>query len=229
MTGRSPGWGWGDRRRAGLVACATLTFVGVWAGCTVTPENYEFLSKIFDGVPDPSHPEWEPGPDGRGSIRKSPTYTIHQPYAEEKCVDCHGSAFRQSSLDSSICLKCHEGIPESQPRMHGPVVTVACLWCHTPHESPYAALFKAPPREVCSSCHAPGMLGTDRTPEHLPDSEASCLECHQGHGGTVRYFLRQSGHGMSEPAAPAEIGGDSSDRPPAPVEGAAQGESGPEP
>ncbi|VAX41589.1 hypothetical protein MNBD_PLANCTO03-1089, partial [hydrothermal vent metagenome] len=85
---------------------------------------------------------------------------------------------------------------------------VACLWCHAPHESPYAALFKGPVRQVCSACHAPGMLGTDETPEHLPDAEESCLDCHFGHGGTSRFFLREHGdreygEGMAPPSEPA--------------------------
>ena len=198
MTGPASDRGWGDRLRARWGLCAVVLAAGVWAGCTVTPENYRLYSFWFDGVPDTT------APIGEGPIRNSPDYSIHPPFAEGRCVDCHEGRFDLTAADPSVCMKCHEEVPESQPRMHGPVVTMACLWCHTPHESPYEALLKGPPREVCSQCHAPGMLGTAKTPEHLPESEASCIDCHQGHGGTVRYFLRPGAEGrMSAPPAPA--------------------------
>jgi predicted CXXCH cytochrome family protein len=166
--------------------CALLAVAfGVWVGCTVTPENYEFLSLMFDGVPDPNAPIGSPGTP----ITQSPTYTIHQPVVEGKCVDCHGRRFNMTAVDASVCLECHETVTEAQPLMHGPVAAMACLWCHTPHESPYASLLKQPPRELCSTCHTSDMLGTAKTPEHKPDSVVSCLECHSGHGGTSRYFL----------------------------------------
>jgi len=168
------------------VWCALLAAgLGIWVGCTVTPENYEFLSYFFDGVPDPNAPIGAPGVP----ISQSPTYTAHQPFLDGKCVDCHGRRFNVTAVDATVCLQCHEGITEAQPLMHGPVAALACLWCHTPHESPYAALLKSPPREVCSACHTPDMLGAARTPEHRPDSTVSCVECHSGHGGTTRYFL----------------------------------------
>lgn len=219
MTGSAPARGWGSRRRTAWFGCAVALGVAVWAGCTVTPENYDMLSFWFDGV-------YLPGSEGdTAGIRNSPDYTVHKPFAEDKCVDCHKRRFNMTAADSSVCMKCHEGVPESQPRMHGPVVTMACLWCHTPHESPYKALLKAPPREVCSQCHGPGMLGTAKTAEHGPESEVSCLECHQGHGGTVRYFLHPRGEGgMSptpagvapEPTTPAESGAASTPQPGAP-------------
>jgi predicted CXXCH cytochrome family protein len=185
----------GSRRHAALVACAGLAGLAVWVGCTVTADNYEFYRFFFDGVPDPTAIVLP----GDRLASESPTYSLHQPFAEDKCVECHGRRFSPQGVSSSVCLSCHEGVTTAQPRMHGPVVTVACLWCHAPHESPYAALFKGPPREVCANCHSPGLLGTTKTPEHLPDSAVSCLECHFGHGGVSRHFLRQAGHGLGEP------------------------------
>ncbi|MCC7390417.1 MAG: hypothetical protein IT431_16815 [Phycisphaerales bacterium] len=186
MTDRSPAPRRAIRRPAAAAPCAAivLAFI-VWAGCTVTPENYEVLSYFFDGVPDPNAPIGSPGVP----LRQSPTYSIHEPYADKKCVDCHGRRFQMSAVEPAVCLQCHETITDAQPLMHGPVAAVACLWCHTPHESPYAALLKGPDREVCGACHTPEMLGAAKTPEHEPDSAVSCLECHSGHGGTSRYFL----------------------------------------
>ena len=55
-------------------------------------------------------------------------------------------------------------------------------------------LLKAPAREVCSQCHAPSTLSSERVPAHM-QSDRSCLECHQGHGGKERFFLRATGVG----------------------------------
>lgn len=206
MTERSPAPPRGIRRPAALLSCAALaTALGVWAGCTVTKSNYEILSFFFDGVPDPNAP---PGAGGR-PIRESPTYSVHPPFAERNCVDCHARRFNMTSVDASVCLKCHEGITEALPHMHGPVVAMACLWCHSPHESPYAALLKGPDREVCGACHTPQMLGGTDVPEHGADSDVACLECHSGHGGTARYFLH--GRGLTDRSA---LPPDPTDEPP---------------
>lgn len=198
MTDRSPAPRRAIRRPAGPLLCAALAVAAaIWAGCAVTKDNYEVLSFFFDGVPDPNAPIGSPG----RPIRESPTYTIHQPYAEQKCVDCHGRRFNVTAVGSEICLKCHEGITDALPRMHGPVAAAACLWCHAPHESPYAALLKAPERDVCGACHTPAMLSGTQTPEHDPGSEVGCLECHSGHGGTVRYFLHAEARDAQRPPA----------------------------
>ncbi|MBK7404381.1 MAG: hypothetical protein IPJ41_07020 [Phycisphaerales bacterium] len=173
-------------------ACAALI---PWAGCSVE-KHYDVLSFFFDGVPDPNAPALSKA-DQLKQMRDSPTYTIHKPFAEDKCEDCHGRRFNLTRQDSSICLKCHEGVPEEQPRVHGPVAAAACLWCHTPHESAYAALLKGPAREVCTACHEPSMLGTEKVPEHAPSDQTSCVECHAGHGGTARYFLKHGGGGAA--------------------------------
>jgi predicted CXXCH cytochrome family protein len=150
-------------------------------------KNYELLSFFFDGVPDPNAPLL-PGATIE-QIRQSPTYSIHKPFAEDRCADCHERRFDLGPADSDMCLKCHEAVPSEKPLMHGPVAAVACLWCHTAHESPYVALLKAPPRTACATCHDAAILSSARVPEHAPESLVSCLDCHSGHGGTTRYFL----------------------------------------
>jgi predicted CXXCH cytochrome family protein len=164
-----------------------------WSGCTPTPENYELLSFFFDGVPDPSAVRMVEGQAlSIADIRASPNYTIHQPYAEDKCADCHSARFRLTRDDSGACVKCHEDQLAQHPRMHGPVVACACLWCHEPHESAHAVLLREPGRGICIQCHVQELLSAERVPEHADETRA-CLECHYGHGGATPAFLRTAG------------------------------------
>jgi len=160
-------------------------------GCSVE-KHYDTLSFFFDGVPDPRAVTRGPPGTIKGDIRQSPTYSVHKPWAEERCEECHTRTLRMGSRDSGLCLKCHADSTTEHEHMHGPVAVAACLWCHDPHNSAYAALLKAPAQGVCAQCHAASSLNTQRVPEH-GQSDRSCLDCHQGHGGRERFFLRAPG------------------------------------
>lgn len=186
-------------RAAGcVVALAAAT---VWLGCSVE-KNYKTLSFFFDGVPDPNAPAGRPGSQQAGEIdiKQSPTYSIHRPFKDDACAECHGSRLRLSRDDSTVCLKCHAVKTTEHAKMHGPVAAGACLWCHTSHESAYPSLLKDQDRRVCLQCHEPGLLNSSRTPAHA-DAARGCLECHFGHGGERPLFLRQG------PAAAPSPGG----------------------
>ncbi len=194
----------GRRRSAALAGAGcglTLVLAGTcWTGCSIE-KNYEVLSFFFDGVPDPNARKSAlPGAPEFIDLKASPTYSAHKPFVEERCDDCHGGRFRLGRKDSSVCLKCHEKVPSSEERMHGPVAAGACLWCHTPHESAYAKLLKDVPRTLCSECHEPAELDVERVPAHA-DKAQNCLECHFGHGGTQRFFLRPGSEISPRPAA----------------------------
>ena len=172
--------------------------LAAWPGCTVTRSNYKALSFFFDGVPDPDAPVGAVDPT-TGEIRAAAIVSVHPPYAEEKCSECHKSRLRMSRNDSGICANCHKGKDSEHERMHGPVAAGACLWCHHPHESAQRFLLRDTDRAVCSQCHTPGLLNSVRVPEHADESRA-CLECHVGHGGPRSFLLRQD----AAPAKPAE-------------------------
>jgi len=176
-----------------VLALLALLAGGIaWSGCTVTEKNYKYLSFFFDGVPDPR----AIAVSGTTAVniedlRRSPTYSGHPPYLEDKCDACHGTRFRLTRNSSRVCKQCHEEVASRYPRMHGPVAAGACLWCHTPHESAHANLLRDAPRTVCAQCHSPDMLDSTRVPEHADESR-SCLECHFGHGGPDPFFLREA-------------------------------------
>jgi predicted CXXCH cytochrome family protein len=142
-----------------------------------------------------------PGASVPGNLRDSPTYSVHRPFLEERCGDCHTSRFRLEAVGADVCLKCHASATGQYPHVHGPVAAGACLWCHVPHESAYAHLFKGEARGVCTQCHDPSLMKADRVPAHA-DEHRDCLECHAGHGGLDRYFLTDGG--SAGPPAPRE-------------------------
>jgi predicted CXXCH cytochrome family protein len=171
---------------------------GAMISCSIE-KNYKTLSFFFDGVPDPAaKARATRGGGGVVDIKSSPTYSVHKPFKEEACAECHTKRFKLGGQDSALCLKCHEAKTSEHERMHGPVVAVACLWCHTPHESAEAHLMKKPARQVCSQCHEPGVLSSERVAAHA-DNNRSCLECHFGHGGKAAYFLRPGVNAVGQP------------------------------
>ncbi|MBS0196172.1 MAG: hypothetical protein JSR77_05385 [Planctomycetes bacterium] len=164
----------------------------------MTKDNYKMLSRFFDGVPVPVDATDAPAD---GQPRKETIVSVHPPYAQEKCDECHNTGKRLNKESSALCLKCHEKIPTEYPRMHGPVAAVACLWCHSPHDASQPHLIKEPDRKLCMQCHTSAILDASRVPAHAEESRA-CLECHFGHGGTERYQLRPGKADNSK--APAE-------------------------
>jgi predicted CXXCH cytochrome family protein len=198
--GPSPARGWKSAQRAraaGIaagVACALA-----WCGCSIQ-KHHGILSFFFDGVPNPNDLEGASAAERQAAMRQSPTYSVHLPYAQERCSDCHAGFTIARTADSGACLKCHQGKNEQYAFMHGPVAASACLWCHAPHESAFSHLLKKSPRDVCVQCHTPSMLNMAVVPEHS-DPGANCISCHSGHGGEVRYFLHNSA------AAPPPPGG----------------------
>jgi predicted CXXCH cytochrome family protein len=177
---------------AGAICAAAL----LWFGCS--PEkNYETLRIFFDGVPDPhaktlSQNPTAPGNNKLGSPNRPAGVmaSIHKPFAEENCTACHAQATQifASAMDANVCLNCHQKVLDAYPVMHGPVIGRACLWCHQPHESTSPWLLKTQAATLCTQCHDRESL-TQHSEGHRLES-ASCLDCHNGHGGHALPFLR---------------------------------------
>lgn len=168
-----------------VIACVVAA--AIWQGCTVTKENYATLSFYFDGVPDPNGKNATI--DKRtGEVREHGTLSVHRPYEQEKCNECHIGVDPLTRNSSSVCLKCHEKVTTQHERMHGPVAAVACLWCHNPHESLHPNLLRDDPRKVCMQCHSQSTLEQTSQAAHA-DKTRQCLECHDGHGGPKPYML----------------------------------------
>lgn len=174
-------------RRTGLGIVSVILAIS-WLGCSVE-KNYDLLSFFFDGVPNPNL-SYEDDP-GTFLTRPGAAIVMHQPFADDNCGACHANPgqLNLSRDDSSICLKCHEETTTQYPFMHGATVGMACLWCHDPHRSPYDSLLRAQAPELCRQCHNPSLTVRPEEIEHI-QTETECLNCHYGHGGSSRYFLK---------------------------------------
>lgn len=185
-------WGWS----IALAALVALCLIPAWSGCT-PQKRYKVLTYFFDGVPDPdAKPTTQPGGEGATVVtntRTGATVYVHKPFATNDCAQCHPGAGQGASFESfakvphTICAKCHKETSTTFKVMHGPVAVGQCLLCHQPHESTVPALLNEPAPAVCEQCHVRGMLST--IPQHSTPKQ-SCLDCHFGHGGPERFFLR---------------------------------------
>ncbi len=177
--------------RAGALA-AVLAGAALCVACRVE-KHYKLLSFFFDGVPPPG----AAGAPGRAGAGESAVFSSHPGYVERRCNECHGDQARFglfasgfTKLDDSVCTKCHAQVLDEHPMLHGPVAAGACLWCHQPHESPQPWLLTAASPALCLQCHR-FQLQEAPPVAHHQDPDRDCLECHAGHGGAHRYFLRE--------------------------------------
>lgn len=185
---------------AAILACSEMT-------------RYRVLSFLLDGVPEPGASRPTPGrvdteahaparvPEPSGSPAEAVPPAAgreayaHPPYRDYKCSGCHttlsGQPFR--SVEDGLCQACHRDIPGQAVFVHGPVAVNACLFCHHHHAAPFPKLLVSDPATLCFRCHNQEDLTAG---EHHPDvhrdyERQSCIECHDPHRGSDRFFLRR--------------------------------------
>lgn len=174
-----------------LVVAACLTMA-----CAPTT-RYRVLSFFFDGVPPPPGMEIaEPMGPGesispfRAALQAMPRaelpdvaqiVSVHAPYAERQCSECHGSVMTLDAIprDAALCDRCHLEQRVEEGWNHGPINLGTCVPCHRPHNSIYPHLLEQPVPALCLWCHADEM---QRPTEYhdVPNVDA-CLECHDPH------------------------------------------------
>jgi len=171
-------------------------------GCTTAKSRYKVLSFFFDGVPNPDASSLVVRQKSSGR-----QIYVHKPYAEKQCDTCHTNTqdiFSRAMVPPERCFSCHPNVLAAYPKMHGPVASMECLQCHSPHQSLEPHLLKVESPKLCLSCHLPETL-SPATPEHL-DLKVSCISCHSGHGGEDLRFLKPAAP-STQPIAAADAAG----------------------
>lgn len=197
----------GIKNIARVVGLLILGSILILAGCGTPRGRYRVLSYFFDGVPNPDAPKVVKTINLTSVDLGKPAVAVvsrHKPFVEGKCDSCHrsDSGMMIEFADAyKGCAKCHSTVAFKYPRMHGPVATAACQWCHTPHESYEPALLKGPAIKVCTQCHDQQLLGPK--PAQHTDGSTSCITCHHGHGGPEAYFLKTEWRSVVWPSATA--------------------------
>jgi len=214
-----------------LVLLGIATLLVLW-GCGDTPrERYERLSVFFDGVPNPDAPKRKSYDDfGHATVAAVHIVSQHKPFIDNQCAACHASAsgdIQDFALAYNACVKCHKTIATDHTLMHGPVARAQCKWCHAPHQSTEPHLLKDTPINVCTQCHDKQLLSAF-PPEHT-DGQTSCLQCHFGHGGTARYFLKSAAAPNTTPATSPATAPADAPPPPATLNLPTPSEQGPSP
>ena len=180
-----------------LAVCAAL----IVSGCDPIA-RHKVVSTIFDGVPALPPPEQicEEYAEKRVAEAKAaqvqkeskngPTGSIHLPYQEKQCDDCHDKS-QQGGLvrpKNELCYVCHTNFIKGTYE-HGPVATADCMACHEPHLSNFAKLLKTPSEKVCGTCHR-----EKRSAAAMHDKFAArqlmCVDCHDPHFGNAQFYLR---------------------------------------
>jgi predicted CXXCH cytochrome family protein len=119
---------------------------------------------------------------------------IHKAVTAGNCTACHNahSAEHQRLLvkeTRDLCFSCHDDVKhqvQTATSFHDPLKPGGsdCLKCHTPHASDTTHQLKAPPAQLCGSCHQDiAKIASGATVPHpaVADGEA-CLNCHTPHG-----------------------------------------------
>jgi predicted CXXCH cytochrome family protein len=199
------------------LCCALL----LAAGCA-SDTRYKWLSRFFDGVPrpgttnaPPADPEYQPLPDQTNVVvaaaRPLVTPTLHPPYHDGKCTECHESKFSQKMKGpiNTVCFSCHDDFLEHAKVKHQPAESGDCLSCHNPHESPNKKLLVRVGVAMCLECHESADIAKVEA-HKIPDRD-NCLVCHDPHGSAHPKLLRTAAAKIpagkppeSPPATPAK-------------------------
>lgn len=172
---------------------------------------HRVLTFFFEGVPEPGGAA-SPGAgeaealalaDAEGSPRTFERPTLvkpklhwHPPYRNNRCNYCHD--VYQGKLvktpEEGLCVSCHTDPPGDREFIHGPVAANACLMCHHHHVSANPRMLVEEVEVICYECHDIDDLldGGDHHAVLESESPPACIQCHDPHGGSNEFFLKQS-------------------------------------
>lgn len=189
--------------RIGLCGVVSLLFL---AGCdTVT--RHKVLSTLFDGYPSlPPEEKYctdyvyeimamegkdsEPAAGDEVAKNAKKKASVHKPYGEKLCNDCHDQTQPNGLIrpNRELCGVCHKDFIQGA-QVHGPVAVGECQACHLPHTSAHPSLLKASRDEICAVCHQESRLAAGMH-DKVTEKTMACVDCHDPHFGNTRYFLK---------------------------------------
>lgn len=124
--------------------------------------------------------------------------SVHAPYAEKRCNDCHradkgsgGGGDEEGLLvkpRDELCFVCHKDLL-AKPFHHGPAAVGDCLACHLPHDSTNPALLNTSKDTLCGKCHVERRRAA-RMHDQFAEKGMACASCHDPHSGDSSYFLK---------------------------------------
>ncbi len=166
--------------------------------------RHKVLTTVFDGVPSLPEPEslceeyaarkiaemQSQSQEQAGGEQMDDKWSVHKPYEEKKCEDCHdfSQAVGLVRPANELCFMCHRNFIRGK-YVHGPVSVGDCLSCHLPHSSRYTSLLEMDRSEICSKCHVEKRLAENMHSEVM-NHNMECIDCHDPHFGDVKYFLK---------------------------------------
>lgn len=186
-----------------LVLLTALLFA---AGCDPVA-RHQFLVTFFNDVPTlpPAEDYCQEAEEQRAkaaageaskkeAARTAPPVqsSIHQPYGEKRCNNCHQeekttiSGLKKS--ENELCFMCHPKILKHR-FVHGPAAEGECLACHLPHEANYQSLLIREPGKLCDKCHSERRLAQGMH-DRIKATGVICMDCHDPHSGESRFFLK---------------------------------------
>jgi predicted CXXCH cytochrome family protein len=112
--------------------------------------------------------------------------SVHKPYAEQACGECHvvAESHALAVLDQTLCLRCHGAQVLRERWDHGPLNFGLCRICHEPHLSRFPHLQSQEQPGLCTHCHDSTSLMTD-IEDHRGAEEQRCTDCHDPHRSGV--------------------------------------------
>jgi predicted CXXCH cytochrome family protein len=178
------------------LCCALLV-----AGCA-TETKYKWLSRFFDGVPTPgaapapiANPDDEPlVPTTNGVVLVSAQplvpHTLHPPYHDDNCTECHESKFSQKLKGpmNTVCFSCHDDFLAKAKVKHSPAESGECGSCHEPHESINKKLLLRVGAAMCMECHEAADVA--KVEAHKTPERDNCLACHDPHASEYSKLLK---------------------------------------
>ena len=173
-----------------LIVAASLLSIGLGIGVGCSQAARDRAKHFFFEVPDDtkadgSKQETPPVETSeRPSLEMPPSAyaSVHQPYTQKLCAECHDPAVKMPGLEhlNEACRKCHARY-FSDAVAHSAVSDGDCLSCHQLHRSKLPSLLTQPAAELCAACHDdPADLSEEA---HRVEGVEQCTLCHDPHFG----------------------------------------------